>query len=140
MSLVRIGERVLMPTRSKAFKERLFLQDLQRIAQEVSEGRRPPEHLNQLLQEATSSELKALCEVAGNLLRRKHPKTGKRFLKKLLPFKTLIRRLACRKTPLSAKRQSLVRTNTQTGGLPFLVPLLAPIVGTLISAGIEAVL
>lgn len=143
MSFIQIGSgkhHVLVPTDSNTFKKRLFLLDLRRIAHEVSEGKRPVEDLNSLLKGASPSELKALCEVTENLLKKRYPKTGKQFLKKLLPFKALIRRLACRKTRISTKRQALVRTNTQSGGLPFLVPLLAPIVGTLISAGIEAAL
>lgn len=139
MSFVKI-DKVLLPTNSRTFKHRLFLQKLHRSAQEVSQGNRPSEDLNRLLREASSTELKALCEVTENLLKKQYPKTGNRFIKKLIPFKTLIRRLACRKIPPTAKRQALIRTNTQTGGLPFLVPLLAPIIGTLISAGIEAAL
>jgi hypothetical protein len=127
----------MIPTDSFAFKHRLFLHELLQAAREVKEGRQPPTYLTSLIKSARSSELKALCEVTENLLKKRYqPK--KRFLRALLPFKKLIRRLACRKTSVSVKKQALLRNNTQVGGLPFLVPLLAPIIGTLISAGIEA--
>lgn len=137
MSYVKVG-RVLVPTKSNAFKHRVFLQNLHRIAREVSEGKRPAVDLSELLKDASPSELRALCEVTQNLLKKRFPKTGNGFIKKLRPFKALIRRLACPKISLAAKKKTLVRSNIQTGGLPFLVPLLAPVIGTLISAGIEA--
>jgi hypothetical protein len=127
----------MIPQTSFAFKHRVFLNKLLQAAREVEEGRLQPTYLASLIKSARPSELKALCEVSENLLKKRYqPK--KRFLRVLLPFKKLIRRLACRKTSVSSKKQALLRNNTQVGGLPFLVPLLAPIIGTLISAGIEA--
>jgi hypothetical protein len=84
--------------------------------------------------------LKALTEVTHNLLKQNYPNTKKKtYLKKLGPFKNIIRKLANSKTTTKQKRNLLLRQNNQAGGLPFMIPLLAPIISSLISAGIQAV-
>ena len=142
MSFINIGSKgkqFYIPTKSYVYKHRYFLNRLLTIIREVSTGQRSPEELHIFVKKASPSELKALGEVCRNVLKKKHPKvkvTG--FIKKLSPFKNLIRKLACGKTTLPSKRRALTTTTNQVGGLPFLIPLLAPIVSTLISAGIQA--
>lgn len=138
MSFVNIGSKkkhLLVPTQSYVYKHRYFLHRLLNIVRKVANGEQSPERLYLFIRKASPLEIKALVEVCRNVLQKKHPETSVGFIKKIIPFKDLIRRLACGKTPLQSKRKALT---TQVGGLPFLIPLLAPIVSTLISAGIQA--
>lgn len=131
---------IVVPKKSLIVKHQRFLQNLLHLSRSVSLGQRPQEHLSSFLKRASTSEIKALCEVTHNFLQGTHPNTGTQFIKKLTPFKALIRKLACPKTSVKAKRRALTRKNVQVGGLPFIIPLLAPILGSLIGAGIEAAL
>ena len=87
-----------------------------------------------LIRKAKASELKALTEIAQNLLRNNYPVSGKRFIQRLAPYKGLIRKLAQPKRSIKEKKTLLLN---QKGGLPFLVPLLTPIIGSLIAAAIS---
>ena len=122
-----------IPQRSRIIKHQSFLKKLYKT---VKSTNRPD--LAHVLQKASPSEIRAISETSQNLLKRTYPKTDKRFLKRLLPFKSIIRKLANPKTTVPQKRQVLLKQNLQSGGLPFLVPLLAPILGSLISAGIQS--
>ena len=95
----------------------------------------------QILRKATPSQIQALGEVALNLLQRNIPLRSK-FRKQLYPYREVVRRLANAKTAPSEKKKLLLRANSvQSGGvLPFLIPFLAPIAGTLAAAGIEQLL
>ena len=129
-----------IPHQSRVIKDLTFLRKLHKIAQQVQEGKRPEQDLHDQLQRATASQIKALSEVSQNLLHRNFPKITHRLIRKLIPFKSLIRRLASPQISSTQKRQLLLRRTHQRGGFAFLLPLLAPIVGTLISAGLEKVL
>lgn len=122
-----------IPTRSWTIRHREFIKQLERVAAEKN-----PFGVSELLKKSKPGELKALVEIAQNLLKKNYPSTGKRYLKKLIPHKGIIRKLASKRTPIKSKRTLLLRESNQSGGLPFLVPLLAPIVTSLISAGIQA--
>ena len=122
-----------IPKRSSLIRHREFITNLENVAAEKNLF-----GVSTLLKNSTPGQLKALVEIAQNLLKRNYPKTEKRFLKKLIPHKGIIRKLASRKIPIKSKRALLLRKSNQSGGLPFLVPLLAPIVTSLISAGIQA--
>jgi hypothetical protein len=129
-----------IPRQSQVLKELKFLRQLHTLAQQVHQGSRPEQDLYDHLKSASASQIKALSEVSQNLLEGNFPKTSQRLIQKLNPFKTLIRRLASLKTNATQKRQFLLRRTHQRGGFAFLLPLLAPIVGTLISAGLKKVL
>lgn len=137
-----------IPTKSYTVKNIQFLRKLLRFVK-----RNKPVELVQLLKKATASEIKAISEVTQNLLQKTHPLTVRHSavrhsaeqeqeqdqqLDPLRPFKHLIRRLACKKTTTTDKRKLLLQTNNQRGGLPFLVPLLAPLIGQLLATGIAA--
>ena len=125
---------VNLPRNSLTRKHKNFLLQLFRASKN-------PQRVAQLLRKANSSQIQALSEVAFNLLQRKIPVRAT-FLKKLYPYRGVVRLLANRKTPVNQKKKLLLRANnTQTGGvLPFLIPFLAPIAGTLAAAGIEQLL
>lgn len=131
---------VHIPKHSKVIENLNFLRKLHHVAKEIEQGKRSPQDLKLLLQRASSSEIKALSEISQNLLQKSFPTLTKRLIRTLFPFKTLIRRLASSKTNITQKRKLLLRRKPQKGGFAFLIPLLAPIVGTLISAGIQAAL
>jgi hypothetical protein len=116
-----------IPPHSNIIRYRTFLKKVSKVAKN-------PVKVANLLQKAKPGELKALTEIALNLLKKNYPDTGKEHLNKLIPFKNVIRRLATVKKP----RNLLLRHNNQSGGLPFMIPLLAPIISALISAGIQA--
>lgn len=120
-----------IPKRSFVLRQRDFLKKLSKVAKD-------PLKVTKVLKQSKPSELKALAEITKNLLKKSYPSTGKRYLKKLLPFKGIIRKLANKNTTTNQKRNILLRQNNQAGGLPFLIPLLAPIITSLISAGIQA--
>jgi hypothetical protein len=120
-----------IPSRSQALHHRTFLKKLSAVSKN-------PVKVANLLRNAKSSELKAITEVSKNLLKKNYPITAKKYLKKLSPFKSIIRNLANKKKTAKQKRDLLLRHNNQSGGLPFMIPLLAPIIGSLISAGISA--
>ena len=118
------------PTRSLVVLHRVFLETLVKSANNK-------QRLKAVLTNATSSQLKALVECCRNILEKNIP-VRKPIIQKLTPFKQLIRKISnTTKKPATVKRL-LLKHNNQTGGLPFLVPLLAPVLGTLISAGIDA--
>jgi hypothetical protein len=116
-----------IPSHSQVLRHRTFIKRLSKAAKD-------PVKVASLLKKAKPNELKAITEIAINLLKKNYPSTGKNHLKKLLPFKNIIRRLSNVKSP----RKLLLRQNNQSGGLPFMIPLLAPIISALISAGIQA--
>lgn len=122
------------PRSSRVIKHQPFLKKLYKTAKQAKSSRQ----LDSLLKQAKPSEIQAISETSQNLLKKTYPKTDKRFLKLLLPFKSIIRKIASPKTTARQTKNILRKQNTQTGGLPFLVPLLAPIIGSLISAGIES--
>jgi hypothetical protein len=97
-----------------------------------------PADLAKIIHKANHVQIKALSEISQNLLAATYPRISKAYLKKLNPYKRIIRQLGSSKTPITTKRKTLLRTNVQHGGLPFLAPLLAPIIGALLSAGIQA--
>lgn len=100
-----------------------------------------PTRVAQILRKANPNQIQALSEVALNLLQRNIPLRSK-FRKQLYPYREVVRRLANENASPSQKKKLLLRTNSvQTGGvLPFLIPFLAPIAGTLAAAGIEQLL
>ena len=122
------------PTRSLVVLHRVFLESLVKSANHK-------QRLKALLGNAQSSQLKALVECCRNILQNNIP-VRKPIIQKLTPFKQLIRKIS--KSPSNTKKATavvkrlLLKHNNQTGGLPFLVPLLAPVLGTLLSAGIDA--
>lgn len=121
-----MSKQILIPKDSLTIKHRLFLKRLSKAAYD-------PTVLRKLLSQAKPEELKALVEVIVNLLERNYP-TGKGYLKGLYPFRGLLRKLSRSKTSIIKKRHILLRQNQQKGGLAFLVPLLAPLLGTLLSS------
>jgi hypothetical protein len=122
-----------LPLSSATARHRGFLKKLYQAVTADDKG-----SISKLLQKASVGEIRALAEISQNLLRKTYPETGKKFLSRLRPFKNLLRTLACCQTTDRQKRQILLRENRQTGGLPFIVPLLAPLVGHLLAAGISA--
>lgn len=122
-----------IPVSSRVILHRHFLQKLLKAAKK-------PKALEELLSTATTGELNAVSECCRNILQRNIPKASeKRIIARLFPFKDLIRKVAHSKTSAAVKRRLLLKhTNLQSGGLPLLLPFLAPILGTLVSAGVEA--
>jgi hypothetical protein len=129
-----------IPRHSHVLKDIPFLRKLHTLAQQVQQGRQPEHVLYDALKGTTASHIKALSEVSQNLLNRNFPKPNQRLIQKLNPFKKLIRQLASSRINSTQKRHLLLRRTHQRGGFAFLLPLLAPIVGTLISAGLKKVL
>ena len=122
----------LLPRNSLTHRHRTFLLKLLQTAQKNS-------NVSTLLKKATPTQINALSEIALNLLQRNFPVRAND-IKKLYPYRGLVRQLASRKTPPTRKKKLLLR-KVQTGGiLPFLIPFLAPIAGTLAAAGIERLL
>ena len=125
---------VIPPSNSLTKRHQSFLLKLFRASQNQARAA-------QILRKATPHQIQALSEVALNLLQHNIPLRSK-FRKQLYPFRQVIRRLANETTAPSQKRKLLLKANAvQTGGvLPFLIPFLAPIAGTLAAAGIEQLL
>lgn len=116
--------KLVLPKNSCVIKQRKFLFKLAKTLNS-------PAKTSVLLKKAKTNELKALKEISRNLLLRNLPLT-RSSIRKLSTHKTLFRKLANSQSP----RQTLIQQN-QKGGLPFLLPLLAPILGGLLSVGLE---
>lgn len=125
-----MSRRLLIPKDSLTVRRRAFLRNLSQAAYQ-------PSQVARLLRKANPNDLKAIAEIAHNLLHKKFPVQNKEFLRNFTPHKNILRKLANLRTSISKKRDLLLRQN-QTGGIGFLVPLLAPLLGTLISAGVQA--
>ena len=122
-----------IPRSSLVVRHRHFLHKLFQAAKYKT-----PTELAKIIQSANSNQIKALSELSQNLLKATYPKTTKAYLRKMKPFKDVIRKLGSVRSSVKAKQRTLLQQNLQHGGLPFLVPLLAPIIGSLLSAGISA--
>lgn len=122
--------RIVIPTHSLVIQRRAFLKKVSQAAYE-------PKKVTRILQKAHPNDLRALAEIAYNLLHKKFPVQNKAFLQNFVPYKILLRKLGNQKIPLTKKKELLLRQNNQSGGLGFLVPLLAPILGTLISSALN---
>lgn len=125
------SSRLWIPRDSLTVQNKSFLRKLSKAANDQKK-------VQDLLKKATPNQIRALSEVALNILQNNLPNTGKQFVNNLLPFKSILRQLSQRKSSPTKKRDQLLRQNNQKGGLPFLIPLLAPLLGTLVSAGIQA--
>lgn len=122
-----------IPKSSLVARHRAFLRQLNQASKD-------PAQIKKLLKKASTSQINSVAEISLNLLRGSYPHTTRKYLARLKSSKNLLRKLACCQTTSQQKRRLLLEKNTQTGGLPFLVPLLAPIVGQLIATGISAAL
>jgi hypothetical protein len=115
---------IVIPLYSRVFKNLKFLRQLHTLAQQVHQGSRPEQDLHDYLQQASTSQIKALSEVYQNLM---NQASSQHLIQKLNPFKTLIRRLASPKINSTQRRQLLLCHTHQRGGFAFLLPLLTPI-------------
>lgn len=122
-----------LPKKSLAVKQKKFLHHLFRAA-------RQPKKVSLLLRRASPSQIKALGELSYNLLHRSLPHTNSRQVTQLKPHRSVFRKLGDRNLSVAQKKKFLLRRVNQSGGLPFLIPFLAPIIGTLVAAGIERVI
>jgi hypothetical protein len=86
---------------------------------------------------ASPDQIKALSELCFNLLREKYPIKSKGYIKRLEPFKEIIRKLGKRQGATNTKKRLLLQQNVQTGGLAFLPALLSPILGTLLASALN---
>lgn len=129
-----IASHLDLPRHSLTSRHQAFLLKLFRASKN-------PTQVAKLLRKASFSQIQALSEIALNLLQDNIPLQSKIF-KQLLPYRRIVRQLANQRTSPAQKKRLLIRTNSvQTGGvLPFLIPFLAPIAGTLAAAGIEQLL
>ena len=82
--------------------------------------------LRRIIRRANSDEIKAICEISQNLLRGNFPKKDKKFLWSLRPYK-----ISCRNVSINKKKKIL-----QEGGALPLLPILAPIISSLIGSAI----
>lgn len=131
----RKNQLIHIPLSSVTARHRKFLYKLYKAA-----AKKDSAGVKRILQKSTSPELRSLAEVSQNLLKKTYPNTSRKFLTQLTPFKKLLRDLACCQTSDRQKRQILLQTHRQVGGLPFIIPLLAPLVGQLLATGISAAL
>lgn len=123
----------VLPKNSLAVKHKRFLQKLFRSAKN-------PRQLSTVLRRAKPQEIRSLGEIAYNLLHRSLPNTSRKLVTTLKPYRSIFRKLGNTKASVPQKRQLLLRQAHQSGGLPFLIPFLAPILGTLVAAGIDQVI
>lgn len=121
------------PAGSLLLKHRKFIEKIYRSGLSKNENK-----LKAIINQATADEVLALCELSRNILRDTVPNLDRRKIRKLRQFKTLLRKLSCRNTPINAKKELLRQKFKQQrgGAIPFLVSLLAPLVGSLISAAV----
>lgn len=87
--------------------------------------------LRRIIRRANSDEIKAICEISQNLLRGNFPKKDKKFLWSLRPYKNILRKISCRNVSINKKKKIL-----QEGGALPLLPILAPIISSLIGSAI----
>lgn len=121
------------PPNTLVFKHRRFIEKIHQTALSGNEKK-----LKTILDQATEEEVLALCELSRNILRDTFPELNYNKLRKLRPYKKLLRKLSCRNTPIEAKKTFLRQKFKQQrgGAIPFLISLLAPVVGSLISAAV----
>lgn len=131
--VIRLGKaknkKLIIPKNSSVVRHRKFLKKIYSAADSESE-------LKAIVKRAKASEISALSEISQNLLNRRYPVKDSRFLSQIRRFKGLIRKLACSNTSYPQKKRLLLHKNVQTGGLPFLVPLLAPLIGQLLLSAV----
>lgn len=125
-------KKIIFPRQSYTFKRKKFLNS-------VSQAAYDKEKLKHLIGKSSDQDLKAIVEVVQNFLNKNYPSVSKKYRESFIPHKTIIRKLGDPRTSVKKKRTFLLR-RVQKGGLPFLLPLLSPIIGSLISAGISSAL
>ena len=134
-----IAPRVVIPSSALVVKHKNFIRRLY----EAAALKKSPTAVKLLIASAKPKELLALCESASNVLRGTFPNLTGEKVKRLVPFKHLIRTLGCPFTSLEEKRKILLRRGSlykdqQTGGVLPIIPLLAPIVSSLVGSAIGA--
>lgn len=85
--------------------------------------------LKGIVKNGSNDFISCLCELVDNILRGKIPLTVSQ-KRKLNRYKLTLRKLGCKSVPLTVKKR--IFANSQSGGfLPFLIPPLLGIAGTL---------
>ena len=93
-----------------------------------------------LIREASDDEIQTLAEMAFNALKGQYPERVTTLREKLKSYRGLMRKLSDEKVTIGAKRQKIIQSfrakmkRQQQGGAFPLLPLLAPVIGSLLSA------
>jgi hypothetical protein len=114
-----------IPKTSHVYRHRRFLEQLYKSALVTQ----------QLITNASKEEIDALCESSRNLLKGTFPELTPELIKQLAPSRELFRKLACKKTSVTTKRNLL-----QRGGILPLLPFLSPILGSLAGGAIASLI
>lgn len=126
--------RVIFPKHSLVVRHREFLKQLHQAAKEGSKNK-----INQLINQATNSQLNSFSELSRNLIQGNYPNLSRRFVRFILPLKSLVRKFGKSSLKLRDKKNLLLSRTNQTGGFGFLIPLLAPLLGSVLGSVVSAV-
>ena len=124
--------RLSIPSNAEVLRHTAFLRQLHNALRF-----RKIEQAIAILQRASDNEIQALAEMAQNALQGKYPQEIDVLREKLKPDKTLLRALCRGDVPLKLKRQKIIRalkSRIQRGGALPLIPILAPLLGSLLSS------
>lgn len=113
------------PENSLVVKNKMFLI---KLLQEIHDYKA----LKKTLHQATQQQIETLVEISENFLQGNFPKQfcSKAYIKRMLPHRSSLRKLASQKTHTTLKKHCLVRN--QKGGA-LITSLLIPILGSLLS-------
>ena len=95
-------------------------------------------YLGHPVQQASDDEICAICELCQNALNGSLPVSTTVLKQKLNPFKKLLRKIGRGQDSIEKKRRQIASSvRAQQGGLP-LIPILAPIISSLIGSAIAS--
>ncbi len=114
-----------LPRRSLCYRNAKFLRKL------FQAFKRSRQRGFKLIKEASAEQIETLAEATANVLAGKYPKKSKKYITQLRKHRRLLREISSPTLDTETKRHKLVHNQDGRG---FFLPLLAPLIGTLLSA------
>jgi hypothetical protein len=124
----------LLPEKSKARNHFGFLQKLFSLCKQRRAKKEKLKRLKRLLKSASKDEILSVSECALNYLNNKSYSIPICQIKKIKPYKNLLRSLSNRSVPVEVKRKHLLTSLTRAGGAFPLLSLLTPLLTAAVSS------
>lgn len=133
------GKTLVIPKTCMMMRNRDYMRRLYKAATK----KKSYSEVRTLLETASPQQLGALCESSKNLLRGTFPRLNKQMIRRLVPLKKILRKLACEKTSIVDKKKTLLksmRKSSQRGGILPIATILAPILGSLLGSAVSSLI